>query len=111
MDANGAIQGLITIKDIEKSENFPNATKDQLGRLRVGGAVGVGADRADRVAALVAAGVDIIALDTAHGHAQEAIARVSLNADVTQCMDGVTVSCIPQHADLVDCYLGLHSNP
>lgn len=55
--------------------------------------------------------VQVRQLDTAHGHAQEAIARVSLNADVTQCMDGVTVSCIPQHADLVYCYLGLHSNP
>ena len=76
VDANGAIQGLITIKDIEKSENFPNATKDQLGRLRVGGAVGVGADRADRVAALVAAGVDIIALDTAHGHTVSVIEAV-----------------------------------
>ena len=52
--------------------------------------------------------VQVRQLDTAHGHAQEAIARVSLNADVTQCMDGVTVSCIPQHADLVYCYLGLH---
>ena len=76
VDANGAIQGLITIKDIEKSENYPNATKDKLGRLRVGGAVGVGADRADRVAALVAAGVDIIALDTAHGHTKSVIEAV-----------------------------------
>ncbi len=76
VDGNGAIQGLITIKDIEKSENYPNATKDKLGRLRVGGAVGVGADRADRVAALVAAGVDIIALDTAHGHTKSVIEAV-----------------------------------
>ncbi|MBT6179237.1 MAG: IMP dehydrogenase [Deltaproteobacteria bacterium] len=76
VDGQGAIQGLITIKDIEKSENFPNATKDKLGRLRVGGAVGVGADRADRVAALVAAGVDIIALDTAHGHTVSVIEAV-----------------------------------
>ena len=76
VDSNGAIQGLITIKDMEKSENYPNATKDHLGRLRVGGAVGVGADRADRVAALVAAGVDIIALDTAHGHTKSVIEAV-----------------------------------
>ena len=76
VDDNGAIIGLITIKDIEKSENFPHATKDNLGRLRVGAAVGVGADRKDRVAALVEAGVDIIAIDTAHGHTKSVIDAV-----------------------------------
>jgi IMP dehydrogenase len=76
VDGDGKIQGLITIKDIEKRENFPNATKDHLGRLRVGAAVGVGEDRAERVAALVAAGVDIIAMDTAHGHSKAVIDAV-----------------------------------
>lgn len=76
VDQDGKIQGLITIKDIEKSENYPHATKDKHGRLRVGAAVGVGADRAARVAALVEAGVDIIAIDTAHGHSRSVLDAV-----------------------------------
>ena len=68
VDSDGILVGLITFKDIEKKMNFPNACKDELGRLRVGAAVGVTADTMDRVSALVAAGVDIITVDTAHGH-------------------------------------------
>ena len=60
--------GLITFKDIEKKMNFPNASKDEMGRLRVGAAVGVTADTLDRVNALVDSGVDVITVDTAHGH-------------------------------------------
>ncbi len=60
--------GLITFKDIEKKMNFPNACKDDMGRLRVGAAVGVTADTLDRVEALVETGVDVITIDTAHGH-------------------------------------------
>lgn len=62
--------GLITFKDIEKKLHFPNACKDHLGRLRVGAAVGVSADTMDRVEALVEGGVDVITVDTAHGHSQ-----------------------------------------
>ena len=69
VDASGALRGLITIKDIEKSEKFPNASKDALGRLRCGAAVGAGPDALARAQALVNAGVDVIVVDTAHGHA------------------------------------------
>lgn len=62
--------GLITFKDIEKKMNFPNACKDDMGRLRVGAAVGVTPDTMDRVDALVESGVDIITVDTAHGHSE-----------------------------------------
>ena len=62
------LRGLITLKDIRKSEDFPNASKDQQGRLRVAAAVGTSADTEDRVHALVEAGVDVIVVDTAHGH-------------------------------------------
>ncbi|ACY16711.1 IMP dehydrogenase [Haliangium ochraceum] len=76
VDAEGRLRGLITIKDIEQAEQHPHAAKDELGRLRVGAAVGVGDDREARVEALVAAGCDVIAVDTAHGHAQGVIAAV-----------------------------------
>lgn len=70
VDGNNKLVGLITFKDIEKKMNFPNACKDGMGRLRVGAAVGVTADTMDRVDALVAASVDAITVDTAHGHSQ-----------------------------------------
>jgi IMP dehydrogenase len=73
---SGALRGLITIKDIDKSLRHPHATKDHLGRLRVGAAVGVGADREERLEALSAAGVDVIAIDTAHGHTRSVIEAV-----------------------------------
>ena len=68
VDADGVLIGLITFKDIQKFKNFPNACKDEHGRLRVGAAVGVTADTLERVEALYKAGVDVIAIDTAHGH-------------------------------------------
>ncbi|MEH7464193.1 IMP dehydrogenase [Bacillus thuringiensis] len=68
VDDNGVLQGLITIKDIEKVIEFPNSAKDKQGRLLVGGAVGVTADAMQRIDALVKANVDVIVLDTAHGH-------------------------------------------
>jgi len=71
-----ALRGMITVKDIQKSDDFPNACKDDQGRLRVGAAVGTGADTEERVAALVAEGVDVIVVDTAHGHSQGVIERV-----------------------------------
>jgi IMP dehydrogenase len=104
VDDEGNLSGLITIKDIEKAIRYPEAAKDQQGRLRVGAGIGITGDMLDRVKALVNAKVDIVVLDTAHGHAQEAIARVSLNADVTECMDGVTVRFYPHNAHLVDSY-------
>ena len=73
VDAKGILVGLITFKDIQKFKNFPKACKDEQGRLRVGAAVGVTPDTMDRVAALVKAGVDVIAIDTAHGHSKGVI--------------------------------------
>src|SRR6202171_1947135 len=70
------LRGLMTVKDILKSSEHPNACKDQLGRLRVGAAVGVGDGPQGRVAALVEAGTDVIVVDTAHGHAQAVLDRV-----------------------------------
>ncbi len=72
----GNLLGLITIKDIMKIKQYPSACKDSLGRLRVGAAVGVGPDRDARVEALVKAGVDVIAVDSAHGHAQAVVDSV-----------------------------------
>ncbi|MFI5308148.1 MAG: IMP dehydrogenase [Polyangiales bacterium] len=66
----GELVGLITFKDLTQAERYPGAVKDTRGRLRVGAAVGVGADRAQRVALLVEAGVDVIVIDTAHGHSK-----------------------------------------
>ncbi|WP_296185976.1 IMP dehydrogenase, partial [uncultured Neisseria sp.] len=70
------LKGLITVKDILKTTEFPNANKDAEGRLRVGAAVGTGGDTEERVKALVEAGVDVIVVDTAHGHSQGVIDRV-----------------------------------
>jgi IMP dehydrogenase len=68
VDANGRLKGLITVKDIRKRIEFPLSTKDEQGRLRVGAAVGVGADAFERAAALVEAEADVLVVDTAHGH-------------------------------------------
>lgn len=77
VDGDGRLVGLITFKDIEKKMNFPNACKDDLGRLRVGAAVGVTPDTMDRVEALVESGVDLITVDTAHGHSRGVLEMVS----------------------------------
>jgi IMP dehydrogenase len=76
VDEEGRLKGLITFKDIQKKKQFPNASKDAHGRLRVGAAVGVTPDVLDRVATLVAAGVDFVTLDTAHGHSEGVLAAV-----------------------------------
>ncbi len=76
VDERGYLTGLITVKDIQKKIQFPNATKDGQGRLRVGAAVGVGADADERAAALVGAGVDLLVVDTAHGHALSVLETV-----------------------------------
>ncbi len=77
VDENNILKGLITIKDIEKSQTYPNATKDKLGRLFVGAAVGVDATSRERVAALVQAGVDLVTVDSAHGHSKNVITMVA----------------------------------
>jgi IMP dehydrogenase len=71
------LRGLITVTDIDKAEQHPNACKDDQGRLRVGASVGVGEGTDERVAALVAAGVDVLVVDTAHGHSKNVLDRVS----------------------------------
>ncbi|MGH1428909.1 MAG: IMP dehydrogenase [Arenicella sp.] len=76
IDDNFHLKGLVTVKDIQKSSDYPNACKDSNGSLRVGAAVGVGADSSDRVEALVQAGVDVLVVDTAHGHSRGVIERV-----------------------------------
>ena len=73
VDDDFMLKGLITIKDIKKAIDYPHASKDKYGRLRVGAAVGVGADKYERLEALIKAGVDVITLDTAHGHSKNVI--------------------------------------
>lgn len=70
VDGRGVLKGLVTVKDIEKKIQYPLACKDDLGRLRVGAAVGVGGDSDDRIAALIEKDVDVVVLDTAHGHSK-----------------------------------------
>ena len=91
IDTAGLLKGLVTIKDIEKAQQHPYAAKDDLGRLRVGGAVGVGPDRDERVDALLKAGADVICIDTAHGHARgvvQSVADVRRNFPKAQIIAG-----------------------
>ena len=76
VDDAGALKGLITVKDFDKAESFPDACKDQYGQLRVGASVGTSADTDERVDALVKAGVDVLVVDTAHGHSMNVLNRV-----------------------------------
>jgi IMP dehydrogenase len=76
VDKENRLRGLITIKDIQKAITFPYSTKDEYGRLRVGAAVGVGPDRDERAAALVKKGVDVVVVDTSHGHSKNVIESV-----------------------------------
>jgi IMP dehydrogenase len=76
VNKNFELRGLITVKDIQKSTEHPNACKDKLGRLRVGAAIGVGEGTEERAAALIEAGADVVVVDTAHGHAQGVLDRV-----------------------------------
>src|SRR5688572_4530275 len=77
VDRDFKLKGLITVKDIQKQIKYPNASKDGLGRLRVGAAVGIARDTPERAAALVAAHVDVIVIDTAHGHSQGVLDMVA----------------------------------
>jgi len=76
VDENNNLKGLITIKDIEKTIKYPYSCKDSLGRLRVGAAVGISADREARVEALLKAGADVIVIDTAHGHSRGVVEAI-----------------------------------
>src|SRR6185369_12303920 len=76
VDKDYRLKGLITVKDIQKNIKYPNACKDALGRLRCGAAIGIAKDSLDRAKALVAAGVDVLVVDTAHGHSQNVIDMV-----------------------------------
>jgi IMP dehydrogenase len=85
VDPEGRLTGLITVKDIQKRIEFPKATKDERGRLRVGAAVGVGPDAWERASALVDAGADVLVVDTAHGHSAavpEMVRRIKTELDV-----------------------------
>lgn len=77
VDKNNKLVGLITIKDIDNQLEYPNANKDQNGRLIVGAGVGVGEDTIDRITALVKAGVDIVAIDSAHGHSKGVLDKIA----------------------------------
>jgi IMP dehydrogenase len=76
VDEQGRLAGLMTVKDIQKKKRFPRAAKDEQGRLLVGAAVGIAPDTVDRVAALVEAGVDVVVVDTAHGHTKGVLGMV-----------------------------------
>jgi IMP dehydrogenase len=114
VDADGKLRGLITVKDISKRIQFPNATKDEKGRLRVAAAVGVGPDAWDRASALVDAGVDALVVDTAHGHSSavvEMVRRVKSEWDVevvagNVATAGATEALIDAGADSVKCGVG-----
>lgn len=115
VDDQGNLEGLITIKDIEKIKKYPNACKDSLGRLRVGAAVGVGPDREARIDVLLKAGVDVIVIDVAHAHTQRVIdvvkdskknfPNIELTAGNVATAEG-TESLIKAGADAVKIGLG-----
>jgi len=114
VDADGRLRGLITVKDIQKKIQYPQATKDGQGRLRVGAAVGVGPDAVERAQALVAAGVDVLVVDTAHGHSAgvlEMVRRIksSVSVDVIAgniATGGAARALIDAGADAVKAGIG-----
>jgi IMP dehydrogenase len=87
VDSNGILQGLITIKDINKARDFPDSCKDGMGRLRVAAAIGATPDELERARALVEVGVDVLVVDTAHGHSQMVIDQVKRVKDAFPDMD------------------------
>jgi IMP dehydrogenase len=114
VDGNGKLQGLITVKDIRKRIEFPLSTKDEQGRLMVGAAVGVGPDALERAEALVGSEVDVLVIDTAHGHSRavvEMVRRVKSQWDVQVVAGNVvtgegTDALIDAGADAVKCGVG-----
>jgi len=104
VDGDGVLRGLITIKDITKATEHPRATRDDKGRLRVGAAVGVGPDAIERATSLVAAGADVLIVDTAHGHSQGVLDVVK------QIKNQVTIEVIAGNVatgDAVDALVGV----
>lgn len=86
VDENNRLRGLITIKDIDKIQKYPNACKDNNGRLRVGAAIGIGAESSERAQRLLEAGADVLALDSAHGHSRNVLETVrAIKADFPSC--------------------------
>jgi len=114
VDADGRLRGLITVKDIQKRIEFPEATKDAAGRLRVAAAVGVGPDALERAAALVHAGIDVLVVDTAHGHSRgvlDVVRRTKEAHDVDVIAGNVATAegaaaLIDVGADAVKCGIG-----
>jgi IMP dehydrogenase len=115
VDDDGLLRGLITVKDIKKKIQYPDATQDDRGRLRVGAAVGVGGDAIERAAALVEAGVDVLVVDTAHGHSLGVVEVVKAmrdhHADVDVIAGNVatadaTLALLDAGADAVKCGVG-----
>jgi len=114
VDAEGKLRGLITVKDIQKRIEFPKASKDERGRLLVGAAVGVGPDAWERAGALVQAGVDLLVVDTAHGHSAsvpEMVERVKSEWEIEVIAGNVataeaTEALIDAGADAVKCGVG-----
>ncbi len=88
VDERGSLKGLITVKDIQKAIDYPHASKDELGRLRVGAAIGVGPESVERAEALAAAGVDVIVVDTAHGHSEGVLETAG---DIKKKFEGISV--------------------
>jgi len=118
VDNNGVLKGLITVKDIQKQREFPNAAKDEGGRLLVGAAVGVGTDLEERLERLVRAGVDMVAIDTAHGYSRcvlEAIKRIRAGWPQAPIVAGNvvteegTIAMIEAGADVVKIGIGAGS--
>jgi IMP dehydrogenase len=114
VDADGRLRGLITVKDIQKKIEFPQATKDEQGRLRVGAAVGVGPDAVERAQALVEAGADVIVVDTAHGHSigvVEMVRRIKGGLSIEVVAGNIATAeaaraLIDAGADAVKCGIG-----
>jgi IMP dehydrogenase len=114
VDTDGKLCGLITVKDIQKKIEYPQATKDDRGRLRVGAAVGVGPEAAERAQALAAAGADILVVDTAHGHSSgviEMVRRIKNSVGVDVIAGNVatgeaTRALLDAGADAVKCGIG-----
>lgn len=105
VDKSGKLRGLITFKDILKKKKHPNACKDELGRLRVGAAVGITADTSERVAALNQAGADVIVVDTAHGHSEgvlKTIKEIRKKFRYTQLIAG-NIATYDAAIDLINC--------
>jgi IMP dehydrogenase len=114
VDADAKLRGLITVKDIQKRIEFPNASKDEQGRLLVGAAVGVGTDAWERAGALVSAGVDVLVVDTAHGHSAsvpEMVERIKSEWEIEVIAGNVATSeatqaLVEAGADAVKCGVG-----